>query len=135
MLTFLFQYADWGILLLRVIFGLIFLAHGLAKIKNLRATQEWFGSIGFRPGKFWGTLVALTETAGGFLVILGLLTQVAAAFLAIVMLVALGWKIKNGQKLISGYEFDLILLAVALAFFTNSGGLYSLDAYWRIVLL
>ena len=134
MITYLFNFADWGVLLLRVVFGLIFLLHGWMKIKNLKNTQEWFSSIGFKPGGFWGTLVMLVETVGGLLMIVGLLTQITALFLAAVMVVATLWKIRNGQGLINGYELDLILLVVALAFLVNAGGLYSLDAYWRIVL-
>ena len=46
------------------------------KIKNLRANAQNFEMMGFRPGIFWGTIVALTETIGSLAVILGLGTQI-----------------------------------------------------------
>lgn len=134
MLTILFPYADWGVLLLRVIFGLIFLIHGWPKLKNLKGTQAWFDSVGFKPGVFWGTLVALLEVFGGLLLIVGFLTQIISILLAIQMFVITIWKIKIGQKFVSGYELDLILLGVAIAFMLNGGATYALDAYYNSVL-
>lgn len=134
MISFLFPYANEGVLFLRVIFGVLFFVHGWKKLSNLRGTQSWFHSIGFRPGVFWGTLVALVETAGGLLMTAGLLTQVAALFLAVIMITAASWKIKKGDAFIGGYELDLILLGVTIAFAANGGGGYALDAYYQLVL-
>ena len=104
---------------LRVAVGVIFLAHGWPKLKNLKQTQGWFDSIGFKPGAFWGTLVALLETFGAAALALGFFVQPLAALFAILMLVAGLWKIKQGQKLSGGYELDLILLAACLLLATS----------------
>ena len=130
MLTILFSYADWGVLLLRVIFGLIFLVHGWPKLKNLKGTQAWFDSMGFKPGVFWGTLVALLEVVGGLLLMAGLFTQIVAILFAMQMFVITIWKMRLGQKLAGGYELDLILLGVAVAFALNGGGAITLDGFY-----
>lgn len=119
---------DISLLLLRLALGLIFIVHGLPKIKNLRMTAHHFESMGFRPGNLWGTIVAFVEFFGGLAVFFGLLTGVAALGIAINMIVALFWKINKGQGLVGGFEFDLILLVVALTIVMLGGGAYSLES-------
>ena len=105
-------------LALRVAVGVIFLAHGWPKLKNLKQTQQWFDSIGFKPGVFWGTFIALLETFGAGALILGFFVQPLSLLFAVQMLVATFWKIKKGQGLSGGYELDLSLLAAALVLAT-----------------
>ncbi len=116
-------------LALRVAFGIIFLAHGLSKLKNIRGTTGWFESIGIKPGMFWAPVVAFVETFGALAVMAGFGAQIAGALLTISMTVALLWRLRSGHKLVSGYEIDLILLAAAIFLATNGGGAYSLDNY------
>lgn len=85
--------------------------------------------MGFKPGSLWGTIVALAETLGGLAVILGFGTQYAGLILAFNMLVAALWKMKNGQRLIGGFELDLALIAAGLILATLGAGSYSLDSY------
>lgn len=99
---------------LRVVVGLVFLAHGWPKLKNLTQTHSWFASIGFKPGWFWGTLVACLETFGSASLILGFFVPQLAALFAVIMFVATLWKIKMGQKFVNGYELDILLLAACL---------------------
>ena len=120
---------DWALLILRLAVGAIFIAHGAAKLKNLSGTAGWFDSIGFKPGRFWGTLVAFVESLGGLAVLIGFFTQIAAPFLGFVMVVAGSWKIKTKQKLVGGYELDLILLAAAITLTVLGGGSLGLDSY------
>ncbi len=117
--SFLSAYSGWAFATLRVVVGVIFLAHGWPKLKNLKQTQEWFGSIGFKPGVFWGTFVALLETFGATALILGLFVQPLAALFVVLMLGAGFWKMKQGQKLSGGYELDLVLLAACLLLMTS----------------
>lgn len=119
---------DISLLLLRLALGLIFIVHGWPKIKNVRMTAHHFESMGFRPGNLWGTIVAFVEFFGGIAVFFGFLTGVAALGLAIIMLVALFWKMGKGQGLVGGFEFDLILLVVALVIVMLGGGAYSLES-------
>ena len=129
----LLVFNDFGLLLLRIVLGLIFLVHGWPKIKNLKETHANFEMMGFKPGAFWGTIVAMVEFFGGLLLIAGLFTQLAAILIAIQMLVATAWKMKRKQKLAGGYEFDLLLVASALVLATSGSGLVSLDTYLRLL--
>lgn len=118
---------DWAWFILRVVFGLIFVAHGRRKLfGGLAQTAQFFTSIGLKPGKFWAGLVACVEFFGGALIILGLFTQWVAILLGVIMIVAM-FKVKLKKGFIDGYEFDLILFACALALFTLGGGNFSLD--------
>jgi len=134
MIQILLIFSDWSVLLLRVVLGLIFLVHGWPKIKKLKETAQNFEMMGFKPGAFWGTIIAIVEFVGGLFLITGLFTSITAIVLAIEMLVATIWKLLRRQKLAGGYEFELLLLVSLLALTTLGGGLYSLDTYWRILL-
>ncbi|MBI2591329.1 MAG: DoxX family protein [Candidatus Brennerbacteria bacterium] len=123
MIPVLFIYSQLALAALRLGFGLIFLVHGWPKIKNLHFIS------------FWGFIVAITEFLGGIFIIFGLFTQLAAFLLAIIMLVAMVWRIKNKQALSGGYEFDLILFLAAIILWTHGAGAYSLENYWQIWLL
>jgi putative oxidoreductase len=125
-------FSDWGILILRVVLGVILVAHGWPKIKNIKGTAEWMGQT-FKPGIFWATVVALTEFVGGLCLIFGFLTQVAAFFVAIEFLVII-FKVKKGKPLVDGFEFDLLILASALILLTLGSGGISLDNYFGVLL-
>ena len=129
MIPLLAIFSDWALLLLRLVYGWVFLAHGWPKLKNLKITAQNFEMMGFKPGSFWGPIVAVAETLGGLAVVLGLGTQYAGLVLAFDMLVAALWKVKNGQKLIGGFELDLSLMTIGLILATLGGGSYSLDSY------
>lgn len=131
MVQTLLIFNDWAILLLRITLGLIFLVHGWPKIKDLKTNGQNFEMMGFKPGALWGTIVALAEFFGGLLLIAGLLTSAAALVLAIQMTVATIWKMRRGQKLAGGFEFDLLLLVSLLVLATQGSGLYALDSYWK----
>lgn len=73
-----------------------------------------FSAMGFAPGEFWGTLVALVESLGSVAIITGFLAQPFALALAVQMAVAIIWKMRRGQALAGGYELDLLLMAALL---------------------
>jgi putative oxidoreductase len=125
MLNILLVFGNWGITILRIIFGVIFIKHGWPKIKSLKDTAKSFSEMGFKPGIFWGTIVALLEFVGGWFLIFGLLTQIVSLLLALQFLVILfTLKRKSSFK---DYEYDLLILAVALALMVLGGGNLSLD--------
>lgn len=127
MFTLFYIFSNWALLVLRVVFGLIFVVHGWPKIKNLKMTAQNFSAMGFRPGGFWGPLVAVVEFFGGLALILGFYVQVVAALFVVQFLVINIWKIIKRQPFVGGFEFDLLLLAVALALLTLGAGAFSLD--------
>ncbi|HST07680.1 MAG TPA: DoxX family protein [Gemmatimonadaceae bacterium] len=85
---------DSGLLLIRLIFGLVFAAHGTQKLfgwfggHGLAGTGGWMESMGFRPGKTFAAAAGLGEFVGGLLFALGWLGAVGPALMLAVMLVA-----------------------------------------------
>ncbi|MDO8467094.1 MAG: DoxX family protein [bacterium] len=123
-------FTDWALLALRIVIAAIFLAHGWPKIKDLKQNAINFGMMGFKPGAFWGTIVAFVEVFGGLAVLLGIYLPIIGILLAINMSVAALWKKKQGMKLINGYELDLVLLASLLVLATAGPGFYSIQNYF-----
>jgi len=125
----LINYHGLALTLLRLVLSAIFVSHGWGKLKDLKGTARGFDSMGFKPGNFWGTLTAIVEFFGGLALLLGIYHQAAALLVAVVMFVSLLWKIKNGQKLVGGFELDLALLAAALILATVGATPYSLNLF------
>ena len=91
-----------GLVIIRVIVGVTFAAHGYNKFfggGKIAGTARWFDSMGMRPnGTIHAFLAASTELGGGLLFAVGLLTPLAAAGIVGVMFVA-GWTV-TGQGLL-----------------------------------
>src|SRR5579863_6326422 len=87
------NYKDFGLLVIRVGLGILFIYHGLPKLIGGPARWEHLGNaagsvgIHFLP-TFWGFACALTETLGGVLVIVGLAFRVVCIFLVFDLIVA-----------------------------------------------
>ncbi|QQG45892.1 MAG: DoxX family protein [Candidatus Niyogibacteria bacterium] len=121
------DYGFFAPLLLRLIVGLIFVAHGYPKLfGGFSQTVGFFESVGIKPAKFWVFVVGVVEFFGGIALIVGFATQLAALLIAIDMLVAI-WKVKAKQGFVGGYEFDLMLLVAALSLVLTGAGAYAID--------
>ena len=125
----LYFYGDWMLAALRIVLGLTLAIHGFPKLKDLKTTSANFGAMGFRPGAFWGPLVAVVEFFGGLALMLGIWTEVAAALFVGQFAVITIWKLAKRQAFVGGYEIDLLILAAALVILTQGAGAVSLDRY------
>ena len=132
MYPFLLFQGGWGLLLLRIVFGAIVIAHGFPKLKNLKETSLNFSNMGFRPGVLWGTLVALLESLGGIALVLGLMTVPLAMLFMMEFFVIVIWKLAKHGAFVGGWEFDLLLFAAAAVLFFSGAGTISLDYLWLI---
>jgi putative oxidoreductase len=121
---------DLGLLVLRVWFGLsMFGIHGLAKLKNFGGTVSMFQEkMGF-PAPL-GAAAVLAESVFALLLVLGLGTRWAAAFLAVTMSVAFfkvhGAVLEQGNP--GSGEMAFLYLGAAVALLIAGAGRYSVDA-------
>lgn len=120
------NYASFSSLILRVVLGIIFLAHGLDKFQSgIGNISGFFESLGI-PG-YMAAVVAVIETVGGILLILGAGTRIVSLVLAFVLLVAI-FTAKISAGLLNGYELDLALIAIAASLVLTGSGVWSIDS-------
>lgn len=137
-------YPSWSHLVVRVALGIVFFAHGAQKVLG------WFGGPGLRGtiAGFKGmgvpapaaALAAFIEFLGGVAMILGFLVRPAAVGIIIVMLVAIARVHARHGFFINfqgtpgkghGFEFNFVLIAMALSILIGGAGVLSIDrAIW-----
>ena len=131
-----------GLLVLRVVIGLIVAGHGLQKAFGWwggPGMTGWVGAMNrmrIRPATTWAWISMLSEVLGGIGLAVGLLTPLPSLAIAGSMLVAIalvhwprGFWVTKG-----GYEFNLSILAAIAAIAIAGAGAYSLDAALRLQL-
>ena len=126
---------DAGLLLARLVLGLLMAAHGAQKLfgwfggHGLTAVSGMFESLGFRPGRLFAGAAGLAEIGSGLLMALGLLGPGGPALMLAVMIVAaisVHWR--NGLFAMSnGIELPLLYAAGAAALTLTGSGAYSVD--------
>jgi putative oxidoreductase len=131
---------DHTITLLRVVLGVIFVAHGAQKALG------WFGGPGFEATMsgftqhmgipaFFAVLAILAEFLGGIGLIVGLLSRVAAFGIAVNMAVAIlmvharnglfmNWTGRQGGE---GIEYHLLVVSMTILLMARGAGAWSLD--------
>ena len=127
---------DTGLLIVRMVVGLVMAAHGAQKLfgwfggYGLAGTGGFFESLGFRPGKLFAMAAGFTEVAGGLLVALGLLGPLGPAMIIAVMIVAIAtvhWQHGLFAQN-NGYELPLVYAVAVAAIALIGNGAYSVDA-------
>ena len=124
-----------GRVLLRLAVGGFFVGHGTQKLfgwfggHGLDATAKGFESLGMRPGKRHAIAAGAAEAGGGALLVAGAATPVAASVLTATMLTAINRvHLKNGPwSSNGGYEYNVVLIAAALALAETGPGPLSVD--------
>ncbi|HXM34165.1 MAG TPA: DoxX family protein [Pyrinomonadaceae bacterium] len=126
--------STWVTVPLRLALAAVFMAHGAQKVLGSfggKGFNAWIsGPVPFsfmRPAWLWLAAAALSELVGGALVLLELMTRVAAFFLMCVMLAAIVGKHWGGFFAPAGMEYPLSLLAMCLALLIAGGGQLSVD--------
>jgi putative oxidoreductase len=126
---------------LRILVDILFMMHGRPKLFRPQRPQmrEFFRQVGIPLPAVGLFLAGSVEFFGGLLLIIGLLVPIVALLLLCVMSVATYVSIVKLHKPPlavekPGYEYDLVLIVVALAFALSGAGPLSLDVLlglWR----
>ncbi len=129
MFSFLDRLQPFGSLVLRLVLGVIMLAHGYVKIIPRGALYNFTHTVAHLGLPAWlGYVAAFTEFFGGILLILGLLTRLAALACAVDMAVAiLKVHFHHGLTGQGGYEYPLALFAIAFMLISTGPGLLAVD--------
>lgn len=128
---FLGKYRDFGLLLLRVGIGAMFVMHGLPKLMGgpekwtqLGGAMQYIG-ISFMPVA-WGLAATLSEFLGGILLVLGVLFRPACLLLTVTMAVAASMHLGKGEGLMAAsHAIELGILFGSLLFI--GPGRFSID--------
>jgi putative oxidoreductase len=121
------QFTDFALLLLRIMVGLVFITSGSNQLKNPKARSK---DIGMSKG--FTVLLGAAEVAGSLGILFGVLTQLAAAGLILLMLGAIQKKIFVwrtglwGDSGTNGWSYDTMLVVMNLVIVTTGGGNLSL---------
>ena len=121
------QFTDVALLLLRVTVGLVFITSGWKHLKDPEARSE---NIGMSKG--FTIFLGAAEAALSLGVIFGVLTQLAAAGLILIMLGAIQKKIFVwhtgfwGESGTNGWSYDTMFVVMNLVIVTTGGGNFSL---------
>ena len=134
--------AGAGLSIIRILVGIIFMAHGAQKLFGMfggyglegtgqwmESIGQWMESIGLAPGYLMALLSGSAEFFGGLALVLGLLARPAALALSVTLIVAI-FSVHIGNGLFmsnNGYEFALALLAGTVAVMIEGAGRFSLD--------
>lgn len=127
--------AGLGLSVVRILVGIIFMAHGAQKLfglfggYGLEGTGQWMESIGLAPGYLMALLSSSAEFFGGLALVIGLLARPAALALTVTLVVAI-FSVHIGNGLFmsnNGYEFALALLAGTVAVLIEGAGRFSVD--------
>lgn len=129
--------ADAGLLLLRLVVGVVLAGYGSQKLfglfggAGLVGTGEFFGSVGFTPGPFFATVGGLTELVGGLAIALGVATPLAGAAVLAVMIGAFDVARSGSQEAfyptMNGAGGELMLAVAAAVIVLVGGGRFVLD--------
>ena len=125
---------DTGLLILRLVVGVALVGHGTQKPfgwfggHGRRGTGAFFELLGYRPGVLFAVIAGLSETGGGTLLALGLLTPLAGATIVGVMLNA-AWALRERGPWVTngGWEYPVVLATVGASVALTGPGSVSVD--------
>jgi putative oxidoreductase len=126
--------------ILRAGLALVLFPHGAQKLLGWFGGNGWSGTMGFLTGKVGlptpvAALVILIESVGPLLLVLGLLTRPVALGVIAIMIGAIAtvhapngffmnW---TGAQAGEGFEYHLLVIAMALVLLVSGGGALSAD--------
>lgn len=126
---------DEAMLVLRVVVGTVMFFHGSEKLfgwwggEGLSGAADFFARQGFRPPRLMAIVAGAAEVSAGALLIAGLATPLACLLLVSTLVNVMALHLRNGlSRRANGYEYELVLLAGAVAVLFGGAGRWSADA-------
>lgn len=125
---------DLGVLLIRIMIGLVFVFYGTQKLfgwfggYGIKGTGGFFESFGIKPGNLVAAVSGIFELVAGVLFILGIFLPLGATLITIIMIGAIA-KVhgaKGFSNTAGGYEYNVMLIIVAIGLALIGPGMYSI---------
>ncbi|WP_439693741.1 DoxX family protein [Curtobacterium sp. SP.BCo] len=120
-----------GLTALRIVLGVVFIAHGAQKFaQGIGTVAQGFSGMGVPLAEVAAPLVAGLELVGGVFLVLGVATRVVGVLLAVDMVVAglLAHASSGFYSQDGGFEYVLVLAVASLAVALTGPGRFSVDA-------
>jgi putative oxidoreductase len=118
----------FGPLPIRILAGILFIAHGLPKFEDIGGTQGFFGNVGIPPEL--AIPIGLLEVIGGIFLLVGVVTRITA-ILFIIEMIGATLIVKLPDGFVGGYELELLLVAVGISFILTGPGRISVE--WDVL--
>lgn len=125
---------DFGLLILRLVLGGLFVTHGLDSLfgwfngLGMGGTEDLVRSFDFTQPTILAWVLAVSETAGGALLILGLFTPAGAAMILGVMANAIVVK-ANWSQYLGNVELEMMYAGAAFTLLFTGPGRVALDRH------
>ncbi|OIO60679.1 MAG: DoxX family protein [Verrucomicrobia bacterium CG_4_10_14_3_um_filter_43_23] len=128
----LFNKPDFGLLLMRVVIGIVMVSHGVPKFLSGKSALENVGGAMALLGVttyplFWGFMAAFAETIGGVLLVIGFYFRFVSFLLAFVTGLGAYMLYTKGMDYQSMVSHPLSLCVVFLGLLFVGAGKYSID--------
>lgn len=119
---------NWSLLVVRLVVGVVFMAHGSQKLFGAFGGQGLQGIVGMLGPV--GYLVAIGEFFGGLGMIVGFLTRFSAASQILIMLGAIALVHgKNGFFAPAGFEYPFALIGLLLPILVAGPGVFTVARF------
>jgi putative oxidoreductase len=121
---------DAGLAVLRIVLGVEMMMHGWQKFftMGIGGVTGFFTQMGIPMPGVMAPLIAFIELAGGFALVIGLLTRLAALGVVADLIGAMIFvHFKNGFFNPKGYEFPLLIVAAGITLILAGPGCYAID--------
>ena len=127
---------NFGLLIIRVVTGLIFFMHGYQKLfdDGLAATRDGFEAMGVPLPAVTAVIAMVLELVGGIAMLFGVYTRIFSFLFSIEMIAAFFFvHVEHGFFVINGgFELVLLLAAASIGMLIAGGGNYSMDVAMRL---
>ena len=114
----LLSYEQVGPFIIRLVLGIVLLYFGYEKILKK-------GTSSGSNAKAYGA----TEVIIAIFLIIGLFTQLAALLNAIILIIKIGFKARDGKLLNDGINYYILLLSMAIALIFMGPGFFAFDLH------